>query len=111
MTRHPVRRPSRWEQERAAEADARRREAIARRISPDSRVPVLTTDEILAFTGEPSGPHGYVVTLNEARAHAWATGTGASWSDASGTLIVTLDEHGEIVELGPGRWRDGGGTP
>lgn len=103
MTRHAIRQPTRSQRDREAGRAAARRESDTARLSPDSRVTVLTDPEVAAFTGDATGQRGYVRTLAEALAHAWATGTATNYVDHTGALIVAVDAAGVIVERGPGR--------
>jgi len=83
-----------WEARKAADRDALAREWVARRHTPEL-VP-LDEDAVKAFTGQPGGPHGYVMTRAEAAAHAWATSAPPELTDAAGDLAVVVDARGTI---------------
>lgn len=101
MTRRLIREPSRWETERADRRGREHRETVSAALSARLS-PQLTDEQVVAFTGAPGT---YVQSVAEARAHASVAGTSAVWVDADGGHLVEVDWRGNVVELGPGRWR------
>ena len=101
MTGHPIRRPDRWQVERAERQDRDHREAVAAELADRPLPPPVTEAQVVAFTG---AAEVYVQSAGEAMAHALVTRTAARYYSRAGLLIVAVDAAGLVVERGLGRW-------